>query len=228
LDEGARVVCEAIAANTGSALSVLYLESNGLTWAVVPAVCNMVRSRNSKIKDVCLGCNRIGDKGATMLADVMDRLEHLELSSCGIGPKGAEAIATVLATNTTLKKLDLGLLKSTNALGEIPNAMGNQGATALAGALTRNSTLLSLNLLHNGIYQQGVSNLAKALTDGNRTLLYLNIEQLGIPVNELTRETIRAALKQNMMALTAEQREAAMAAINRQHLAEIKSVYRNE
>jgi len=226
LDEGGKIICDAIANNQNSALKVIYLESNGLTIETVPNICNMIQK--SKITDLCLGCNRIGDKGVIMLAEIIQFLEHFELSSCGIGPRGVQVLADKLKTNTSLKKLDLGFLKSTNALGEIPNAMGNEGAGALASALTQNSTLLSLNILHNGIYQQGVSDLSKALITSNRTLLHLNIEQLGIPHNELTRETIRIVLKKNWQALSDSQKKLADSAINREHLTHIKSVYRNE
>ncbi len=112
-----------------------------------------------------------------------------------------------------------------SALHEVPNAISNRGALALANALKTNTTLLSLNLLHNGIYQQGVSDLANALLS-NKTLLHLNIEQLGIPHNELTRESIRVALNRNLSSLPEEQKFEAMAIINRDHLSEIKSVYR--
>ena len=225
LDEGAHIICKALAANRRSALSVLYLNSNGLTIASMPSICEMLRC--CKLTDLGLGANRIGDKGVTMLAECIQFLQILEVSSCGIGYIGVEAIASQLASNSTLKKLDLGFLKSTNALGEVPNAMGNRGASALAAALRENTALLSLNLLHNGIYQQGVSDLANALAV-NKTLLYLNVEQLGIPHNELTRESIRTALKRNMAALSEEQKSEALAIINRDHLSEVKSVYRIE
>ena len=227
MDNGTKIVCNAITNNKMSGLKILYLNSNGITTESLSNICEMLCS--SRLSDIGLGANRIGDKGCALLADTLDNstYEVLELSSCGIGSKGVEMIAKKLISNTTLRKLDLGFLKSTEALGEIPNVMGNQGASALASALKHNRTLLSLNLLHNGIYQQGVSDLANALIE-NTTLLHLNIEQLGIPHNELTRESIRISLKRNHAELTDEQRKVAMTLINRDHLSEVKSVYRIE
>lgn len=225
LDKGVTTLCAAIVDNPNCALTVLYLDSNGLSSQSMPDICEMLKQ--SQITDICLGCNRFGDTGATMIAEVLHCIEFLEMASCGIGPQGAEALAKSLSTNKTLKKLDLGHLRSTKVLGEIPNVMQNLGATAFANALSTNCTLLSLNLLHNGIYQQGVSNLAKALMK-NRTLLYLNIEQLGIPHNELTREAIRVSLKRNLEALTDTERRHANSIMNREHLSQIKSVYRTE
>lgn len=228
LDEGVAAVCSAISSNPHSTLSVLYLSSNGMRCKGLTHVISMLKVR--KMYQIGLACNRLGDEGASMLCEVLDRIEDLELSSCGIGYKGVEAISAVLAGNTTLKVLDLGFLKSTNALFEVPNAMGNKGAVALAGALKKNRTLVSLDVLHNGIYQVGVVALAEALTGENEngTLLHLNIEQLGIPHNELTRETIRSSLKKNMAKLNDDEKKTAMSYLSPPHLEIIRSVYRVE
>lgn len=228
LDEGCSAVCKAISSNPNSAISVLYLSSNGIRLRGLQHVVDMLKVR--KMYQVGLACNRLGDEGAAMIATVLDRIEDLEMSSCGLGYKGIEAISAALVTNTTLKVLDVGFLKSTNALGEVPNAMGNKGAVALAEALKTNRTLVSLDVLHNGIYQVGVSALAEMLSGegANDTLLHLNIEQLGIPHNELTREAIRFRLKINMGKLDENQKKTALSYLSPPHLEIIRSVYRVE
>lgn len=226
LDQGTSTIFEAIASNKGSRIQYLYLESNGITTKSVADICRLLPQ--TRIKELCLSGNRVGDRGAKMVAPLLDQLEHLKLSSCGIGADGASALALVLSSNKCCKKLDLGFLKSTNVLKEVPNAIANDGAVALANALKTNKTLLSLVLLHNGIFQYGVAALAKVLADDNKTLLHLNIEQLGIPHNEVTREAIRIALSRNLLLLDEKTRKDAQDFINNAHLSGIKSVYRNE
>jgi len=226
LDQGATTIFEAIASNKESKIQYIYLESNGITTKSIADICRLLPQ--TRIKELCLSGNRVGDRGAKMIAPLLDQLEHLKLSSCGIGADGARALALVLSSNKRCKKLDLGFLKSTNVLKEVPNAIANDGAIALANALKTNKTLISLVLLHNGIFQNGVAALAKVLSEDNKTLLHLNIEQLGIPHNEVTREAIRIALSRNLLLLDEKSRKDAHDFINNAHLSGIKSVYRNE
>ena len=74
------------------------------------------------------------------IAQLQAGAQELDLTNQGIGDAEAAALATVLATNTTLKKLVLS-----------GNRIGPVGARALAAALRNNATLTTLILWNNAI-----------------------------------------------------------------------------
>jgi hypothetical protein len=173
-----------------------------------------------------------------------------------MGVAGAQAVASLLKSNSTLRHLDLGLMKFTAAAGEIPNRIGTEGAVAIANSLKYyNNSLCSLSLLNNLIFQDGMAAIRAALLDSytepsptavvssssvegegegeggaiqtmNRTLIRLDLEQMGVPFNELTREEIRLALRRNYLSMNSLEQSDAMEAVSPSHLAPIQSVYR--
>ena len=115
----------------------------------------------------------------------------------------------------------------------MPNCIGSEGAAHLANALVEHNTLLQLDMTHNGICQQGVAAFRQVLRslDGrsrNLKLVRLDLEQYGIPHNELDREAIRATLRENYAALSISERACVDEAITPSFLADIASVYRVE
>ena len=64
----------------------------------------------------------------------------MDLSDNDLGPVGAESLATVLKTNTTLTNLDLSR-----------NYLGPAGLESLATARKTNTTLTNLNLFDNDL-----------------------------------------------------------------------------
>ena len=228
MDEGATLIIN----NIGN-IQHLYLSSNGLTHVTCQALLSLLSIVSLKsLKSLGLGCNRLGNKGAQLIAEFLSSdkcgsLQLLEIASCGIEQEGADYISQSLRTNKSLVYLDMGYLRSTTDLGEISNNIGSTGAIHLAEALTENVTLRGLDLVRTGIKQSGVSAFVNILcNDQNKCLIYLNIEQFGIPHNELSRETIRKALIRNKNLLTTEQQQIIDNVINPPHLQEIKSVYR--
>lgn len=197
MDEGATILLNGIAGI--QVLKYLYLSSNGMTSKICNILANMLHTTN--LEQIGLGCNRLGDIGsgwlANTLANPLCKLKSLEIASCGIGPGGAKLIADSLQTNTTLISLNMGFLKSTNDLGEVPNIIGSVGAVHIANALSVNTTLRSLDLMYTGIQQAGITALSEVLSTKNITLIYLNLEQFGIPHNELSREIIRKSIQRN-------------------------------
>jgi hypothetical protein len=122
----------------------------------------------------------------------------------------------------------MGFLAMTMPLAEFPNRIGNEGAKALAATLKVNSSLRCVILLHNHIFQEGIDHLRVTLCEEpcNRSLIKLELEQMGIPHNELSREDIRWALKRNYLALTEAERMEIDDVVNPKHVYEIASVYR--
>lgn len=226
-----------------STLQHLYLDGNGLTVVSAELIGAYLGSGINRLHTLSIGGNRLGNAGTLLVAQGMQadvHVQRLGLASVGMGAAGGEAIAAMIAVNTTLLHVDLGLMKFTSALGEIPNRIGVAGAVALANVLrAHNRTLRSLVLLNNNIHQTGIAAFRSALLGDeslpadtamsklyNSTIVRLELEQLGVPFNELTREEIRLAIRRNYLALDNDQKEKADEAVNPSHLKSILSVYR--
>jgi uncharacterized protein (TIGR02996 family) len=124
-----------------------------------------------------LGPPEIGPEGARALsrATGLERLRTLRLSSNGVGPRGAEALAD--STLTALTELDLS-----------DNQIGDEGVAALANspALAR---LTSLDLRYNAITDRG----ARALV-GSPWLS--GLQGLSLVANREIGSSVRAALQE--------------------------------
>lgn len=224
MDEGAKILFE----NSLSNLEYLYLSSNGLT----NKTCKLIKEKinDTNLVQIGLGCNRLGNEGAKylsfMLMDNKCKLTTLEIQSCGIGPLGSKYLADSLNINKSLIFLNMGFMKATNDLGEVPNNIGSIGAVYMSEMLNVNTTLRSLDLVYTGIQQSGVHALANVMSTTNSTLLYLNLEQFGVPHNELSRELIRKSLQKNRELIDKKTLNDINSIIDPPHLEEIKSVYR--
>ncbi|KAL3912795.1 MAG: hypothetical protein SGILL_006744 [Bacillariaceae sp.] len=106
--------------------------------------------------EISLAVNELRDEGVKSIAEVLkDKTKEpksLDLWTNQIGPVGARAVAMMLSTNSSLRRISLG-----------NNAIGDEGAQAIAEALTQNphSSLVYLGLGYNEIGNEG----AVAITD---------------------------------------------------------------
>lgn len=263
LDAGATLLFDALGYNdystsshrTNSSLQHLYLDGNGLTVASAKMIGSYLRTGNNRLHTLSVGGNRLGNAGTACIAEAMQFDSHVRrlcLASVGMGAEGGKSVGELLRVNSSVLHLDLGLMKFTSALSELPNRIGVIGAISLADALRLNRTLRSLVLLNNNIHQAGIAAFRAVLLENSETcidqgrvstlvasasnvlnhssfntsLVRLELEQMGVPFNELTREEIRLAIRRNYLALDCEQKLEADEAINPAHLKSILSVYR--
>jgi Ran GTPase-activating protein (RanGAP) involved in mRNA processing and transport len=256
MDDGVVSVMTALAHNT--ALQYLYLDGNGIGLPGVSAIAGYLSQyrvhedikqhlpQSGGLLGLSMGCNRVGDDGAVLLAEALHgqtQLKRLCIASCGIGSRGAQALAGMLRHNNTLQYLDLGFLKMTAPLGEIPNRIESQGLVELADALAQsNCTLLSLDVSANTIGQPGFRALEQALIAQRRLvandydesalrcgLIQVRLLQSGPQqLKALTVESINLNLqeKQAWLRQTHGLTTADIEALVPRHLAEIASVYR--
>lgn len=224
MDDGAVILFN----GTNATLEYMYLGCNGLTEKTSNVIAE--RLHLTVLKQIALGCNRLGCIGAKYLANALIHpkcpLELLEIASCGIGENGAKYIADALKINKSLIELNIGYLKATSDLEEVPNLFGSIGATYIADMLSVNKTLRSLDLTNTGIQQSGINAIASALSTHGTKLIHFNLDQFGIPHNELTKEIIRLAVQQNIHSLNNDELNTINNRIVPVHLKEIKSVYR--
>ena len=115
--------------------------------------------------------DKIGDTGAAVLADLVERntsLKELDLTNNNLGAPGAAALANALTINKTLTKLDL-----------TGSNIGVSGAVALADTLKVNRTLTELHLSRCNFGASGAAALAAAIkVNTTLTRLYLSSNDL--------------------------------------------------
>ncbi|XP_065900976.1 leucine-rich repeat-containing protein 74B-like [Dysidea avara] len=181
-------------------VKVLYMMSNDLTSQEASAISDMMTC----LEELYISRNKLGDDGAVIISKGITKsntLRVLNISDNNITSTGAIAIANSLH-NTSLEELDMS-----------QNAIGQDGATAIAQAITNNKTLKQLNisiceitaigataiansLLHNtsleelhmscnAIGEDGATAIAQAITN-NKTLKQLNISKCEITATGAT------------------------------------------
>jgi len=196
MDSGASVII----ANIPKNLKVLYLSGNGLTATTCKTI-NTYRKNILHLEHLGLDLNRFADQGVVELSQILKDpkclIRVIGLESCAIGPEGAVILADALINNTSLLSLKMGLNVATGDLGEVPNKIESTGAIAISEMLRVNKTLRKVYVNFNNIHQDGFAHLAKTFSKYNTTVLYFNIDQYGIPFNELSKEAINISLKRN-------------------------------
>ncbi|HEY0133942.1 MAG TPA: hypothetical protein VGB85_07675, partial [Nannocystis sp.] len=205
----------------------LYLGTNGITERSAPRIAEFL-ARDCVLESFYLSCNRLGDEGAAQIASGLAAnrtISRVSLASNCIGPTGAAALAEALTGHPSIALFDLGFTKATVAVGELGNFIGDEGARSLARMLEHNTSLWSLDLLHNYISQVGVNHLREALKL-NRTLVHLQLTQFGRVHNEPGKEELRAALQRNRALVPPELADRVEKIGLPDHITEIYSVYR--
>jgi len=161
-DKGAYALASALAGNKD--LEKLYLTECGLTEDGAKAIADVLKE--TKLKEVYLWKNAIGDKGAASIALAIEdhpTIEVMYLGYNGITDVGATVIAKRLRHNTVLQTLDLR-----------GNQIAEDGAEAIAGALYHNTALKKIHLFNNNIGSEGAKHIERALTQ-NRNIHTLNV-----------------------------------------------------
>ena len=132
------------------------------------------------LSSLALSLNPLGEDGGAAIGDAMGHMPHLhtlQLHGCGMGPKGAQALASGLVKARLLSHLDLS-----------DNALADEGAQAVAAELPH-THLEELLLSRNRIAALGAAALANALMRRRGNALRL----LGLHGNKL-RDTAAASL----------------------------------
>ena len=173
---------------------------DGMSFACLKVNCVSARgiakalwgvSSGIRVLDLCH--NELDDHAATYLARMLENnkiLEKLELDDNSFGPKALVAFSNALRKNDTLKALSL----ESNLMvppkidanhhhhhhhhhdgGHLPSlAREMSGIKALAGALSANCTLRSLNIFRTGLNEEAGQVLFEAVLNQNRTLEVLD------------------------------------------------------
>jgi Ran GTPase-activating protein (RanGAP) involved in mRNA processing and transport len=189
-DEGTVALAGALTRNTS--LHTLRLCRNEIGLVGIEALAGSLM--RTSLKELSLIGNKVGDRGAVVLANALatnQSLTMLDLGATDIGDVGIAALAQSLVQNDSLRRLSVGTnqfgilgwmafvngLKANRGLTELrvhADCIDDQGTEALINALKDNSTLAKLDLGSNLIGVRGLAALAEALTT-NTTLIELNL-----------------------------------------------------
>ena len=129
--------------------------------------------------------NHWGARAAERLGDGNDFLPDLELyDSCEVDDEGATHLAVALAANTVLTEINLE-----------SNSFGLTGCQALAEALRKNRTLVSLKIGgNNNVSDEAAAAIAAALTDAGGNSALRELDMSSCPnLGSVGREALHAA-----------------------------------
>lgn len=131
-----------------------------------------------------LAGNVLRDQGVLPVCEAIKSLPSLRavnLTSCGVGDKGATELATLMHKNKTLLSLELGCGAALSHKTGLANRIHAGSANLLGGVLLKNSTLTHLGLRGNPIGgdPQTWETFAAMLTR-NKSLSSLNCEETGL------------------------------------------------
>jgi hypothetical protein len=225
LDAGCKILFEALKHN--QTLRHLYLSANGITPVGLRSVRDFYSTGKSQLQTLFLGCNRIGDQGAKIVAECLDHDKHLQtlnLPSSRIGAEGMKHLAEALITHDKMRVLDLGYMRSTLDLGELGNCVEDEGAAHLAAYVQKSKSLVSLNVTHNHITEKGMRAIAKAVKR-NESLVSIDYVQFGVPMSEIVLGDMRRTLENNRKQYELKKVDVE-AILVPEHVKEIYSVYR--
>ena len=223
-DEGTSILMNSLKNN--STLKNLYLSVNGITLDGVSSISDYLSSPNSYLETLFLSVNRIGDDGCKLIANSFKsnkNLRRLSLASNRISDIGVNYLVDgLLDSNHPLQFLDLGFTKSTWAVREIGNRIGDDGAKSLARLLDNNKTLHSLYLKNNCIGDEGIRALCSSL-ENNFSLTSIGTSQFYSDTAEAEISFIHEAIDRNKKLLPG------LEEIDLpEHVNEIYSVYRTK
>lgn len=180
--KGATIISEALRSNR--ALTSLNLDHNNI-FAAAGALAEALKV-NLGLQKLDISSNGIGDKGATLIARGLKsntKLLALDMSNNPIGDKGVVDLAACLKGNSTLQVLKLSNID-----------IKDEGAATLASMIKSNEALLTIVLTSNAITDKGAAAILKTLKANK------GVESCQLFDNKISAEVmgeVKAALAEN-------------------------------
>jgi len=198
-DQGATDIANALKVN--ETLYSLDLGFNRIFNQGATALAEALKS-NSALEKLLLGHNAIGSEGASRLAEALQvntTLTNLDMRANLVTLEGCKQFAQALMINRTLTRLDLyrtvdpkdgdnlaswisEALSKNNVIKYLSigkNGISAEGTRVIAGAVSQHPSLDQLHLEDNPIQDEGVKHLAEMLEQNSR-LSFLRLNHCGI------------------------------------------------
>lgn len=214
--------------NKNTVLKVLWLDTNAITYKSAELIANYLHS--CELNDLSLSCNRLCDTGIEIISKALANnhiIQRISFASNRISSIGAKFLSDAIKDHPSINFVNLGYIKSTDAVHELGNFIGDEGALYMANMLKNNKIIRHLDLLHNFISQIGVNHIITALKE-NDTLIKLQLTQFGKVHNEPGKEYIKKKLTENYSKLDNDKRLIVDKMIMPWYIEDIYSVYRTK
>lgn len=235
-DEGVEALFDVLRENT--VLRVLYLDANAITARGAHAIADYFRFLKAEgrvgLTGLFLGINRLGDDGATALADGIRNcqpLQQIDLGSNRIQSDGLRSILDAVSTIKSVQSLGLGLYKSTSDMGELPNYFDGEGVDMLTQYLRSHHNISLLDIKDTNLRPDGWPLLVDAL-ETNPMIVNLAFTQFGLTLPREIHDRIAQVLRRNVqdrfgMPLEQFRRDELRYLKQPPHVRHIDSIYRN-
>jgi hypothetical protein len=188
----------------------------GTSGMSIGALVRQLLNKNATVTDICLRGNSISDRDMEMISEgVIDNvtLTKIDLSYNDIGPRGAIAIAELLAHGSTdLRELRIEWnrfqrigalailrdgLQHTGTVRKFHMAwagIGDEGGEALGDIIRGSSVLEEVDVSHNRIGPKGAESIARGIRESTTLVrIFLN----GNPIPDSGCASVVRALKDN-------------------------------
>ncbi|KAL7537141.1 hypothetical protein ACHAXR_011557 [Thalassiosira sp. AJA248-18] len=184
--------------NSDMSITTLNLNGLGVDSKILRLLSSPLLSGRTRVQELYLEHNWIGVEGATCIARILSKDNHLKnvsLAHNPVGSVGVMAIASALEQNTSLERLDLSHCD-----------IDDDGIRKLAHSLKSNKSLKYCNLEGNYISSSGVYSLLRCVYDttsmqslwesnhslrafyGQRSIYSLSFPETAIANRELVRQ----------------------------------------
>lgn len=201
LDKGIKYLVEGLKEN--KSLRYLYLDVNALTEISVNDLIDyfehLILNDIIGVTSLWIDMNKLFDNGVSRLVKVLGKYKHLKrlfLGSNGLTEACINDIVDAFINHPNLIILDLGMYKSTSDMGMITNNIGDLGASRLCRLIENNKKIIYLNVMMNGLTEQGLECLAKSI-EQNNSLLYFEYKQYGVHTPENVDKIVKNKLEAN-------------------------------
>ena len=171
-DKGALYLGESL--KVASWLEELIVRDCGIGEEGIASLFNGL-TENTTLVTLDASFNSFGDTGAIVVARLINHtsIQVLDISSCSVGEKGIEAVASALTANTTLKKLNL----------YSPDVLSEHSVIELANMLITNSTLKELDVncnFHSSSFKVSLTSTQTLMNRVSTTGFYCGIKMSSI------------------------------------------------
>jgi len=173
--ETIKILCDKL---LDSKITKLDLRRNTIGPTGAKEIARILASDNTKLDDIFLYFNNIGNEGASYIANslcVNKTLTKLNLCDNNIGYDGSKSFAEMLQKNQTLTALDLN-----------NNALTDDGVQLMIDSLKGNTTLKSLSLWSTDITDRTALSFIDLLNCFNFSLRKINLRHNNISINLLS------------------------------------------
>ncbi|TYZ63303.1 hypothetical protein PybrP1_009092 [[Pythium] brassicae (nom. inval.)] len=192
-EQGAAMVVRSVAAAALKSKHLLRLE-----LAIVSC---------TKLEFVSFAQTRLADIGLEAMAIALGKcpnLQQLSLAGCRLTNKARDHIAKIITLHGTLKDesvwssslrgeaAGVAATRPSLLLDLSQNALGDDAAEAICNALYHDKWLLGLNLSQNRVSRSGVARLTETLSQSNRTLAVVLVNEMRDPVDQASVRTLEA------------------------------------